>query len=416
MIKHLFPLSFLLVLVILSGCTLFTNENDLQSSIETVTSADSLVVEAEPAYDIYGVDTSMYRVSEGKVKRNHTLSDLLLPNGVSMQEIYWISLMPDSLIDERKIKPGNKFAFYTPVDSAGERLFVYEKDPMHFVVLSLGSDSIRARNGAKALERRIIFRSGTIESSLWESMRAVDANPMVAVELSEIYAWSIDFFGIQQGDQFRVVYEESYVDTQSIGISKVIGAWIMHNNTEFWAIPFVQESTRSFFDEEGNSLRKAFLKAPLRFSRISSGFSHSRMHPVLKIRRPHHGVDYAAATGTPVHTIGDGVVTKTGYQARGGGNYVKIKHNSVYSTTYMHLHGFGKGIRQGKYVKQGDVIGYVGATGLATGPHLDFRFYKNGSPVNPLKVEAPPVEPIHEENIEAYALSKAFTMSLLNLL
>jgi len=182
-------------------------------------------------------------------------------------------------------------------------------------------------------------------------MRAADANPMLAVELSEIFAWTIDFFGIQEGDRYKVIYEESYVDSQSIGISRITGAWFYHNNTDFWGIPFEQDGMVSFFDEKGNSLRKAFLKAPLRFSRISSGFSHSRYHPVLKIRRPHHGVDYAARTGTPVHTVGDGVVTGIGYEKNGGGNYVKIKHNSVYATTYMHLSRFGKGIKRGRYVR-----------------------------------------------------------------
>jgi murein DD-endopeptidase MepM/ murein hydrolase activator NlpD len=215
---------------------------------------------------------------------------------------------------------------------------------------------------------------------------------------------------------YKVIYEESYVDSVSVGINQILGAWFNHNDTDFWGIPFVQDGTRSFFDDQGNSLRKAFLKAPLRFSRISSGFSHSRYHPVLKIRRPHHGVDYAAPRGTPVHTVGDGRITQVGYQRNGGGNFVKIKHNSVYSTTYMHLQGFGKGIKSGVYVKQGDVIGYVGSTGLSTGPHLDFRFYKNGSPVNPLKVEAPPVEPVHEENEMAYAMIRSVTMGMLKIL
>jgi murein DD-endopeptidase MepM/ murein hydrolase activator NlpD len=329
--------------------------------------------------------------------------------------------LPDTLIDERKIKPDMSFFLYSP-DSLSEsssdlpRIFVYEKDPMSFVVISVDGDTIWARNGKKAVETRLQLAKGTIETSLWESMLASETNPMLAIELSEIFAWSIDFFGIQQGDQYKVVYEESYVDSVSIGIQRIIGAWMYHNQTDFWAIPFIQDGTRSFFDEKGNSLRKAFLKAPLRFSRISSGFSHSRMHPVLKIRRPHHGVDYAAAAGTPVYTVGDGVVTRKGYQARGGGNYVTIKHNSVYSTTYMHLRGYGRGINKGSYVKQGDLIGYVGSTGLATGPHLDFRFYKNGSAVNPLKVEAPPVEPIHEENLTDYGMIRAVTMAMLKLL
>jgi len=170
---------------------------------------------------------------------------------------------------------------------------------------------------------------------------------------------------------------------------------------------------RSFFDDKGQSLRKAFLKAPLKFSRISSRFSNSRMHPILKIRRAHHGVDYAAPVGTPVYSIGDGVIIQTSHSG-GAGNMIKIKHNSVYSTAYLHLKNFAKGIKQGVYVKQGDVIGYVGSSGLSTGPHLDFRFYKNGNPVDPLKVEAPPVEPVKEENIVDFEVRKNFVIELIS--
>ena len=167
-------------------------------------------------------------------------------------------------------------------------------------------------------------------------------------------------------------------------------------NQDFYAFRFEQDSVMSYYDEQGKSLKKAFLKAPLKFSRISSRFSHSRFHPVLKISRPHHGIDYAAPIGTPVVSIGDGVVTKKSYQANGGGNYLYIKHNSVYTTCYMHLNKYEKGIAPGVRVRQGQVIGYVGKTGLASGPHLDFRVFRNGSPMDPLKVEAPPVEPVHE--------------------
>lgn len=401
----------------LSACYTTPSPAAASTPIESMKS-DTIV----PATDVYGIPLDFYRVEEGKVRRNQTLSDLLQPFGLSMQEIYHISLLPDSLINERKIKQGNRYLFYSQLDTLSElplhakTVFVYEKDHLNFVAISIDPDTIWARNGRKPVDTRLQVSTGIIETSLWESMVTADVNPMLAVELSEIFAWTVDFFGIQQGDQFKVIYEESFVDSTSLGIDKILGAWFYHNETDFWAIPFVQDSIRSFFDEEGNSLRKAFLKAPLRFSRISSGFSHSRYHPVLKIRRPHHGVDYAAPTGTPVLTVGDGVITKVGYQKGGGGNYVKIKHNSVYSTTYMHLSGFGLGVRQGVYVKQGDVIGYVGSSGLATGPHLDFRFYKNGSAVNPLKVEAPPVEPVHEKNRRAYGLIRAFTISWLKLL
>jgi len=409
-----FALMLLLAIGIVLVLFLLPEEEPLTRIEQPKNALESEVILSPPVEKLYGIPVDSYEVTTGKVKRNQLLANLLLPHGVSMQQIYQISQLPDTVIDERKIKPGNSYSVFSVNDST-VGYFVYEKDPLNYVVIRLDSDPLEARNGTKPIEHRVMHAAGTIETSLWVSMQSIDANPMLSVELSEIFAWTIDFFGVQKGDMYKVIYEESYVDSQSVGIHSILGAWFYHNEHDFWAIPFIQDSVRSFFDEEGNSLRKAFLKAPLRFSRISSGFSNSRYHPVLKIRRPHHGVDYAARTGTPVHTIGDGRVTKVGYQKRGGGNYVKIKHNSVYSTTYMHLHSFGKGIKQGVYVKQGDVIGYVGATGLATGPHLDFRFYKNGSAVNPLKVEAPPVEPVHEENLASYGMIRRLTIGMLKI-
>lgn len=240
-----------------------------------------------------------------------------------------------------------------------------------------------------------------------------DLHPMLAIELSEIYAWSIDFFGLQKGDSFKVIYEEEYIDTISNGIKHILAASFSHAGSEIYAIPLIQDGEESYYDLEGNSLRKAFLKAPLRFSRISSRYSNSRLHPILRIRRPHHGVDYAAPAGTPVHAIGDGRVIMREYQG-GAGRIVKIRHNSVYTTAYMHLRAYGKGITVGKYVKQGDIIGYVGSTGLSTGPHLDFRFYKNGHAVDPLKVKAPPVLPVSEDNIEKFDKVSSVMYELIN--
>lgn len=404
------PLTILVVVLVY-----FMPQGDIQGQPASEVLTEITIEEQAPVELMYGIPSVDYRIYEGEVHRRQSLAEVLLPYGVSSKQIYHISMLPKELLDERRIRPGNKYALFCSEDDV-PAIFVYEKDPLNYVRVFLSPDSVTAENDVKEVEQRLITAHGTIETSLWESMLEADANPMLAVELSEIFAWTIDFFGVQKGDQYKVIYEESYVDSQSIGINRILGAWIKHNHNDFWAIPFEQDDIDSFYDEEGNSLRKAFLKAPLRFSRISSGFSNSRYHPVLKIRRPHHGVDYAAASGTPVHTVGDGVVTKVGYQRNGGGNYVKIKHNSVYSTTYMHLKGFGKGIRGGVYVKQGDVIGYVGATGLATGPHLDFRFYKNGSPVNPLRVEAPPVEPVAEANLPDYNVKRSLVMGILKLI
>ena len=178
------------------------------------------------------------------------------------------------------------------------------------------------------------------------------------------------------------------------------------------AIPFIQDGKETYFDIDGNSLRKAFLKAPLQFSRISSRYSSSRLHPILRIRRPHFGVDYAAPVGTPVVSIGDGRIISATTE-NGSGKMVKIQHNSVYATAYLHLSRFGKGISPGVFVKQGDIIGYVGSSGLSTGPHLDFRFYQNGSPVDPLKVDAPPVEPVSEANNARFEKIKSVVLSLL---
>jgi murein DD-endopeptidase MepM/ murein hydrolase activator NlpD len=210
------------------------------------------------------------------------------------------------------------------------------------------------------------------------------------------------------------VYENLYVEGKCIGIGRVLAASFNHYGKDNYAFYFVQDSVGEYFDNLGKSLRRAFLKAPLNYRRISSRFSNSRLHPVLKIRRPHHGVDYAAAAGTPVMAIGDGVVQYARWDNKGGGNTVRIKHNSVYSTAYLHLQKYGPGIKSGVKVKQGQVIGYVGSTGLSTGPHLDFRFYKNNKAVDPLKVESPPTDPVKDSNMEQFNIERDEWLDMLN--
>jgi murein DD-endopeptidase MepM/ murein hydrolase activator NlpD len=361
----------------------------------------------------YGLAVDSFQIISGRIRRNQSLSSILISLGVSSDTIYKLTLASAKVFDLRKIRMGNPYKAFCSRDST-HRLchFVYEHTPVDYIMFSLG-DSIRVTRQEKSVRLVTKESSGVITSSLWNTMIDNSLDPMLAFELSEIYAWSIDFFGLQEGDAFRVFYDEQYVDSNYLGLGKIRGAVFYHAGEDFYAVPFVQDSVESYFDQEGNSLRKAFLKAPLRFSRISSRYSHSRLHPILKVRRPHLGVDYAAPVGTPVHAVGDGKIIKTGY-TKGNGNWIKIQHNSVYATAYLHLSHYGRGIRTGAYVRQGEVIGYVGATGLATGPHLDFRFYKNGYPIDPLKVKAPPVEPVKPENRHVYDSLLWLTMERLN--
>jgi len=340
----------------------------------------------------YDIIIDSLDVVYGEVKKNEFLADILLRYNVEYSLIDKIARSRD-VFDVRKIRRGYPYAVIQSRDSIPEtRYFIYEQSPTEYIVFDI-RDSLRIYKGEKAVDRRLATASGTISSSLWNAMVDNNSDPNLANELSEIYAWTIDFFGIQKGDQFRVIFEELYVEDKYIGLGKVIAADFKHMGHNYYSCFFETDTTGDYYDNEGGSMRRTFLKAPLRYRRISSGFSYSRMHPVLKYRRPHLGVDYAAPAGTPVHSIGDGVVTSTVYSKQGG-RTVKIKHNGTYSTAYLHLSGYGKGIKPGAHVKQGQVIGYVGSTGLSTGPHLDFRFYRNGKAIDPLKVKSPPAKPV----------------------
>jgi len=346
--------------------------------------------------------TDSFLIEKHQVKKNQNLSDILSSNGLSYKQIYTLVNHSKNIFDVRKLRGGNTYYLFKNTDSLSQLAYlVYQKNRIDYVVFSM-DDSLRVWQGKKELKRVIDTISGVVQTSLWMSLYNQNANTELANELSDIYGWTIDFFGIQKGDYYKVLYEQLVVDQDTFGIGKIYAANFNHMNQNYQAYYFVQDSAGEFFDENGNSLRKTFLKAPLRYKRISSRFSNRRFHPVLKIYRAHHGVDYAAAAGTPVHTIGDGIIIKKGYQRRGGGNYVKIKHNSTYTTTYMHLQGFAKGIKVGKHVKQGELIGYVGATGLATGPHLDFRVYKNGKAINPLSIKSTPAKPVDSVNMQEF--------------
>ena len=276
---------------------------------------------------------------------------------------------------------------------------MYQNSQVKETIFSL-RDSIPVWTYERPVE--IVARKAdvTINSSLWNDMIAAGATPDLIVNIADIYAWTVDFFGLQKGDRFRILYSEKMCEGESVGIEKVSYAEFHRGETCLPAVYFDQgDGGNTYWNEKGESMRKAFLKAPLKFTRISSGYSLHRLHPVHGTVRAHTGVDYAAPTGTPVRSIGDGTVLSAGWGKGGAGNMVKIRHNSVYTTAYLHLSKMA--VKAGQRVSQGQVIGYVGMTGTATGPHLDFRVWRNGSPINPLKLESPPSEPIREENLPA---------------
>jgi murein DD-endopeptidase MepM/ murein hydrolase activator NlpD len=384
-------------------------ESGSESSI-----SDTLKVTSQPVPVLtFGIPSDSFNLISGHIKRNGFLSQILLEHGVTMQEIDQVLRNSSSVFDVRTIRSGNNYTLFCDTDSMGRaRYLVYEHDPTTCYIFSF-NDSLNITPFKKEIRKIIRYSSGTIETSLWESMMAGGQHPSLAVTLSDIYAWTVDFFGLQKGDSYKVIYEELFIDDKSLGAGKIYGAQFTWAGKSITAVPFIQDGKETFFDSDGNSLRKAFLKAPLQFSRITSRFSSSRMHPVLRIRRPHFGVDYAAPVGTPVQAIGDGKVISATTE-NGSGKMVKIVHNSVYTTAYLHLSRFGAGIQSGVYVKQGDIIGYVGSSGLSTGPHLDFRFYRNGSPVDPLSVDAPPVEPVSEENKSRFEKNRIVVESLLS--
>lgn len=403
---------FIFLLIISLSCNNNKNPKTIPVQAVSDTTASRLT---ESRVFLYGIPSDSFDLINGRIKRNGFLSEILLKHGVSMQEIDQVLKNSKSVFDVRKIRSGNNYILFCDKDSnARARYLVYEHDPSTCYVFSF-NDSLNITPFKKTILREIKYSSGTIETSLWDAMIDGGLHPKLVNDMSDIYAWTVDFFGLQKGDNFKVVYEEFYIDGKSLGTGRIFGAQFNRTGSSITAIPFIQDDKESYFDTDGNSLRKAFLKAPLQFSRITSHFSAARMHPILRILRPHYGVDYAAPIGTPVHSIGDGrIISAT--DGGGEGKMVRIQHNSVYATGYMHLSNFGEGVRAGAFVKQGDIIGYVGSSGLSTGPHLDFRIFMNGSPVDPLKVDAPPVEPISDANKAQFEKIKTVVLSLIGTL
>lgn len=374
---------------------------------------DKQHAEKEPEVELlYGFDTSKYEVLHGEVESGQTLSHLL--DGYTSQgDINRIYKESKPHYNFGKMKVGDEWTIFAQSDSLGMHLrhFVYEYSNRDMLFVSIEGDSLAIHSEQKeeTLVRRKV--SASIESSLWNCLVAQNIPGELAIKMEDIYGWSVDFFALHEGDTFTVVFDERYIDGKSVGVGTVWGSRFTHAGKDYYAIPFEQGGKLSYWDEKGASMRKQFLKAPLKFTRISSKFNPNRLHPIYKVRRPHLGVDYAAPTGTPVYAIADGTVTAKYWDNKGGGNVLKLKHTNGYTSSYLHLSKYAKGINVGTRVSQGQTICYVGNTGASTGPHLDFRVYKNGKAIDPLKIPSNPVEPIKKANEEAFEQIKAKVMA-----
>lgn len=374
-------------------------KRDRGMSVEEVSAADTSIYE-------YGIPIALYDVEEHKVGKGEFFSTILDKNGVPAKRVYDLTQRCKGVFDVRQIRVGNEYHTYFSKDSVPSlHYLVYERDAHSFVVFGL-KDSLTVAIHEKEIETTLHYAEVTINNSLWVDLQNAGVTPLLALALSDIYAWSIDFFGLQKGDSFKALYEVMSYKGDILDIGNVKYAEFVHAGKSYQAYHYVLDGQgNEYWNEKGESMRKAFLKAPLNYKRISSGFTYARRHPITRKVQPHTGIDYAAPAGTPVVSIGDGVVVERGYKGAGG-HTVKIKHNSVYTSAYLHLSKYGKGISVGTRVKQGQVIGYVGSTGRSTGPHLDFRVWKNGTPINPLTMKMPPAVPVPKDKMDEFESAK----------
>lgn len=305
-------------------------------------------------------------------------------------------------IDSRKLRPGTLFdGIRSPGGDLVELRVIL--DQRSELVFETTGDGIKTSRLDREVISEVVRLEGIVESSLFQAVSASGGRPALAVGIAEIFRWDVDFLrDLRQGDSFVVIVDEQRIEGEFYRYGTIFAARFTNKNKTMDAVIFPdQEGRLGYYDLEGAPLRKMFLRSPLKFSRVTSRFSHSRFHPVLKKRMPHYGVDYGAPKGTAVHATADGVVTLAGRNG-GAGNMVRVRHPNGYETNYLHLSGYGRGVRKGARVSQGQVIGFVGSTGLSTGPHLDYRVKHNGSWINPLTISSPPVKPLESDRLQRF--------------
>lgn len=325
----------------------------------------------------------------------------LLGDYFNAQEIYKLNKESKDIFPFTRIGAGHPYRIVT-VDGEFES-FIYEIDHEEELIISRIDDVVSMERKDIIYDVVVEDVKGVINSSLFGAISTINEQPELAFALADIYGWDINFIlDIRAGDTFQALVEKRFRDGVPAGYGDILAAEFVNQGESHKAFRFQNgDGKASYYNEKGQNLRKAFLKAPLSFTRISSGYTMRRLHPIKKVYRAHPAIDYAAPVGTPVKTVGDGSITRKGY-GKGNGNYLEVTHSNGYKSMYLHLHGFARGIKRGKRVSQGQVIGYVGNTGMSTGPHLDFRMKRYGKPINPLKLKAPSAKSVSKDHMAAF--------------
>lgn len=376
----------------------------LLSCNEKQDSKTKVVVKKEPIIIEFGYKYNDYLVVQDTVASGDTFSKILEENNIGNFKVHEVTEKIKDSFNLKDIRIGKPFTLLKSKKAPHQLLvFIYQKDNIHYNVVAFKDTTVVAYNKKKpiSIKRRTI--ASEIVGSLSETLSKNGVDASVASNLAKVYEYSIDFFKIQKGDKFAITLYEKYInDSIYAGVEKLESSFFEHKNKKIYAFPYKIDTTSKktdYYDEEGKGLKTMFLKAPLDYFRISSRFTARRFHPVQLQWKAHNGTDYAAPHGTPIKTTASGVVERTGFTA-GNGNFVKVKHNSTYATQYLHMSKIL--VRKGQRVEQGQVIGKVGSTGLATGPHVCYRFWKNGVQVDPLRLKLPNTEPMDKKNREKY--------------
>lgn len=372
----------------------------LKSATASISQAANAATVAAPNIQ-YGFNLDSFQVEHNTISSNEFFGQILLRHGVSYNNIETIVKQAKDVFDIRKFNAGKPYLVLSKNQNGTKtaQYFIYDSAPYYYVLFDLVNNTVQKIE--RPIEQKVKNVSGVVTSSLWESFGEEIPYELI-LKLQDVFGWTVDFHHVKLGDKFKIIYEEKFIEGNRVGIGNIRAAIFNHEGKDYYSFHYRNDTTvMGYYDQEGRPMKKAFLQAPVKNVRITSGFNMRRLHPILGYHRPHYGTDYAAPTGTPILAIGEGTIERMGYE-RGNGNFVKVKHDKTYASQYLHMSRFPKGLRTGSHVTQGQVIGYVGSTGLATGPHVCFRFWKNGAQVDHRKEKLPPPQTMLKENMDEF--------------